>query len=145
MANESPLMHLGWAVAGADYRNSTLSGTTHGGNGGSPQFQAVYFSTTEELTVLLCTAVGAKVVGILQNKPNDGEAADVGIFGMTKAIAGATSVVAGGEVMVDSSGCLIAYASAAGRYAVGVAMENVAAVGEAFSLFLYGGHGGSVA
>lgn len=145
MANEAPGLDIGWMVAGADYRNSTLSGTTHAGNGGSPQFQAVRVSTAEDLTVLLCTSSTNTFLGILQNKPNDGEAADVRVFGVSKAVAGTTTVTAGIELMPDSSGLLIPFASAAGVRAVGVAMTSAAAVGEVFSAFIYGGHGGSLA
>lgn len=146
MATESPLLHLGWLAAGADYRNSTNSGTTHAGDNGSPQFQAVRVSTVEDLTVLLCTASGQQALGILQNKPNDGEAADVGVFGVSKAVAGTTTVIAGLKLMVDSSGCLIPYASAAGQCSIGVALESPATVGQVFSAMIYGyGAQGSVA
>lgn len=145
MAEESPLLHWGWGVAGADYRNSTYSGTTHAGNGGSPQFQAVRLSTAEDQTILLCTSSTNSFLGILQNKPNDGDAADVGIFGVSKAVAGTTTVVAGIDLMPDSSGCLIPYSSAAGQRAVGMAITSASAVGEVFSMLIYGGHGGSVA
>lgn len=147
MANESNLTKIGWLLAGGDFRNSTLSGTTHSGNNGSAQFQAVRVSTVADLTVLLCTASGQPAFGILQNKPSTGEAADVAVFGVSKAVAGATSVVAGVEVMVDSSGCLIAYASAAGRAAMGIALNTPSAAGELFDMAIYGfgNRGGSIA
>lgn len=147
MATESPLIHDGsQTVAGGDYRNSTNSGTTHGGNGGSPQFQAVRISTVADRTVLLCTASGQPAYGILQNKPFTGEAADVGIFGVSKAVAGATSVAAGLKLMVDSSGQLIAYASSSGAVAIGVALETPAAAQQVFTAFIWGmGGPGSIA
>lgn len=144
MATESPLLHDGsHTVAGGDFRNSTNSGTTHAGQNGSPQFQAVRLSTVAENTVLLCTAAGQAIYGILQNKPYTGEAADVGIFGVSKAVAGTTTIQPGQDLMVDSSGCLIPYASAAGLSRVGKAVSQPAAVGEVFSMALYGfGQGG---
>jgi len=147
MAFEASLQHYGAALAGADYRNSTLSGTTHTGPSGSPQYQAVRLSTVADNTVLLTTVSGQIAFGILQNKPNTGEAADVGIFGVSKAVAGATSVAAGVRLMVDSSGCLIAYASAADKAAIGIALTTPAAAGEIFSAAIYGfgGNVGSIA
>jgi hypothetical protein len=146
MATESPLIHDGaQTVAGADYRNSTYSGTTHAGNGGSPQFQAVRLSTVAERTVLLCTANGQPAYGLLQNKPALGEAADVGIFGVSKAIAGTTTILPGMRVMPDSSGCLIPYASAAGVAQMGYAISAPAAVGEVFSAYIFGYGPGSIA
>lgn len=148
MATESPLLHDGsQTVAGADYRNSTNSGTTHAGPSGSPQFQAVRLSTTAERTVNLCTASGQPIYGILQNKPYTGEAADVGIFGITKAVAGTTTVTAGSDVMTDSSGCMIPYTSAAGQARAGRSLTSPAAVGEVFTMAVYGfgAGGGSIA
>lgn len=146
MANEGPLLHDGTLIAGGDYRNSTLSGTTHGGNGGSPQFQAVRLSTATDRTVLLTTANGQQVYGILQNKPSSLEAADVGFWGVSKAIAGTTTVLAGGRLMADSSGFMIPYASAAGVADCGYALMTPTAVGEVFTMFITGLAGkGSIA
>ncbi len=136
MATDSPLLRDGTILSGADYRNSTLSGTTHSGQNGSPQFQAVRLSSSTDKTILLCTAAGQTVYGILQNKPALGDAADVGIFGITKAVAGGT-VTPGATLQVDSSGCLVAYSSATGINKVGYALEG-ASVGQVFSMALYG-------
>lgn len=144
MATESPLIHDGaQTVAGGDFRNSTNSGTTHAGPNGSMQFMAVRLSTVADRTVLGTTAAGQQVYGILQNKPYTGEAADVGIFGVSKAVAGTTTVVAGGLLEADSSGCVIPYSSAAGIAALGIALETATAVGAIVSVALYGfGRGG---
>lgn len=148
MATESPLLHDGsHTVAGSDFRNSTYSGSTRLGPSGSGQFAAVRLSTVADLTVLGCTVSGQQIYGILQNKPNTGEAADVGIFGVTKAVCGTTTVVAGVKVMADSSGNMVAYSSAAGVNACGIALETPPSVGAVFTMALYGFGvgGGSVA
>jgi len=146
MAVESPLLHIGYLLSGADYRNSTYSGTTHGGNAGSPQFQFVRLSTVADLTVLLTTLAGQPALGVLQNKPNTGEAADVGFMGVSKVVCGTTTVVAGLKIMADSSGCAVAYSSAADRAAAGIALETPQAVGAVFSAFIFGAGGpGSIA
>jgi hypothetical protein len=43
-------------------------------------------------TVGLCTAATDRPIGVLQNKPASGEAAEVCIFGITKLLAGGTIV-----------------------------------------------------
>lgn len=144
MATESPLLHDGGnTVAGTDMRNSTNTGTTHMGQNGSPQFQAVLLGTTAR-TVILATS-GSQIYGVLQNKPNVGDAADVGIFGVTKIVAGATSVLAGGLLMVDSSGCAIAYSSQAGSAAIGRALEAPTAAGQIITAMIWGGGVGALA
>src|SRR4051812_47110957 len=102
MANESPMISWGWGISGFDARNSTNSGTTRGGPSGSGQFLAVIVSTAADLTVLLSTVAGDKCIGILQNKPSTGIAANVAVFGMSKAVAGAT-ITAGQELMNSST------------------------------------------
>lgn len=148
MATESPLLHDGsQTVAGADFRNSTYSGSTRLGPSGSGQFAAVRLSTVADRTVLGCTVTGQSIYGILQNKPNVGEAADIGIFGVSKAVCGTTTVTAGSKVQADSSGNMVAYSSAAGVVACGVALETPQSVGQVFTMaiFGFGQGGGSVA
>lgn len=143
MANESPLVHWGWGKSGFDARNSTYSGTTRGGLNGSGQFLAVQCSTTADLTVNVCTVAGMKITGILQNKPSTGIAADVGIFGVSKAVAGSSAIAAGQELMVSSTtpGALIPYATASGQFPVARSLEAAGTVGQLFSALIYGGSG----
>lgn len=145
MAVEGPKIDLGWCISGGDYRNSTNSGTTRGGPSGSGQFLAVQLSTVTSLTVNLTTVSGMKMLGLLQNKPSTGIAADVAIFGISKAVAGLT-IAAGQELQVSSTqaGALIPFSSAAGIYPVARALESAASVGQVFSAFIYGGSGGAV-
>lgn len=144
MANESPLLHDGaQCVLGFDARNSTFSGTTLSGPSGSGQYLAVRLSTTADRTVLLASTVGAGGIfyGILQNKGSTGQVADVGVFGISKAVCGATSNLTGGvkvSVTNSSAGTLIAYSSAANVYPVGVALETPSAAGAIFTVALYG-------
>lgn len=145
MANESPLIHDGaQCVLGFDARNSTFSGTTNAGPSGSGQYLAVRLSTTADRTVLLCsTAAGVanigSMYGILQNKGSSGSVADVGIFGISKAVAG-LAIVGGAQLAPSSTapGSLIPFSSAADTYAIGVAIET-ASVGQVFTMRLYGG------
>lgn len=147
MANEGIALRDGFGLAGIDFRDSTFTGTTHLGPNGSLQYSAVRLSTLADHTFLGCTVSGQLAYGIIQNKPSTGEAADVIVFGISKAIAGATSVAAGVDLMVDSSGNLIAYASGATVSRIGRALTTPAAAGEVFTAAIYGFGigGGSIA
>lgn len=138
MSFEYGLQHLGFLVAGVDGRDSTYSGSTHAGPNGSLQFMAVRASTVADVTILGCTAAGQAIMGVLQNKPGIGEAADVGIEGISKCVAGST-FGPGIELMVDSSGCLIPYTTVSGQFRVGRSQETVGTVGQIFAALLYGG------
>lgn len=142
MATEAFTLHDGLEIAAADYRNSTYSGSTRLGPSGSGQFLAVRLSTSADRTVALTTADGAPVHGILQNKPSSGIAADVVIFGMTKAVAGSTSITAGLDLMASSSGAMIAFSAAANVQRIGRAYEAAGTFGQIFSMFLFAGGGG---
>jgi hypothetical protein len=106
MATEGPLIHDGsQCTAAANYYNpaSALDGPN-----GSGQFLCVYISAARVVTVQ--TSSGGAVYGILQNTPASGQAADVGIMGVTKAVAGA-SFSAGANLMCDTAGRLITQTS----------------------------------
>lgn len=133
MASESPLLHDGaQTVAAANYGN--LAGLA--GPGGSGQFLAVLLSAAADRTSALVAAAGAQAYGILQNKPALGEVADVGIYGITKAVAGAT-ITRGSYLMTDTSGRLVAWVAGSGYAQLGVAIES-AVVGQIFTAYIQG-------
>lgn len=118
-------------------RNSTYSGSTRLGPNGSAQFLCVRLSTAEDRTVYLTTADGVNAYGILQNKPSTGVAADVGIWGISKAVSGSTAIAAGMSLMAGSSGALIPFSAAANAVRVGRSLEAVAALGQIFTMQFY--------
>lgn len=131
MATEGVLIHDGaQCVAAADYSNT--AGLL--GQGGSAQFYGVYISAAR--TVAIGNATTARCYGILQNKPKLGEAADVGVFGPTKMYANGT-IAAGGLLMMDSGGRIVAWASGAGNPQLGQALE-AAVAGQVFIGFFFG-------
>lgn len=143
MATETPLITDGaQTVAGADFRRSSITGSTLFGPNGSGQFLAVTLSTTVDRTVNISTASGQPCYGILQNAPALGDAAAVGVFGVSKVVAGSSSVAPGQDLMATSSGALIAYSSAAGVAKIGCALEAFTSIGGVFSAFIYGRTGG---
>ncbi len=73
------------------------------------------------------------VIGILQNNPNSGQAATIGYFGETKAVAGG-SVTLGVDVTANTSGRVTAAVS--GDYMIGMALEAAANDGENIRILL---------
>jgi len=132
MATDSPLIHDGsQMVAAANYYNpaSALAGP-----GGSGQFLGVNISASR--TVAVQTTVGGQIYGVMQNTPPSGIAADVGIAGITKMVAGA-SITAGAELMVDASGRFITWVSGSGYFKVGQALETTSAANNVFTGMIY--------
>lgn len=138
MAVEGPGINLGYCVASFDGRNSTYTGTTHFGPNGSAQFLAVKMSSTADLTVSLKASSTERGVGVLQNKPTTGIAADVRFIGVTKAIAGTTTITNGMAVIFGSSGVALPFSTASGGFAEGQALEAPATAGQVFSVLLSG-------
>lgn len=140
MAVEATLLVDSLHISTADYRNSTQSGTTRMGPSGSGQYLAVKQSTVNAGVIYTSTLAGQPAFGILQNKPKDGEAAAVAFFGISKAVAATTTITAGGDLMVDTSGCMTPYTSAAAqsRFARQVGNKLPTSVGEVFSVAIYG-------
>lgn len=93
------------------------------------QFYAVVISGSRTVGL---AAANAGMRGILQNKPTSGQAADICIEGVCKAIAGGT-ITAGNKLQVDLNGKLIANTTGADAYTVAVANESAVA-GDIFSI-----------
>lgn len=110
-ATEGPLTHDG-------------SQTTAGADLSAKQFYAVKLSAAR--AVNLMAASTDDCYGILQNKPTSGQAADVGIFGVSKAIAGA-AISAGAKLMANSSGKVITFVGGSANTLVGWAIEAASA------------------
>lgn len=122
MASESPLIHDGaQCVAAANYWNPT---SALAGQGGSGQFLAVAVSAAANRTVVLASVAGQKIYGILQNKPALGEVADVGIFGVTKAMVGTAGSTRGSAQMVDATGAVTDWTSTGNKAQIGYALET---------------------
>lgn len=134
LATESPLIHDGsQTTASADMSNTGgLDGPS-----GSGQFLAVVVSGPRAVAV---ATAGVAVYGILQNKPKSGEAADVGIVGVTKAVAGA-AVTSPQLLQTDANGRLIPATSTLHR--VAMAIESAAATGVIFTVALVPGFAGT--
>lgn len=80
---------------------------------------------TAAFSVNLTTAIGESSLGILQNKPNTGEAAEVVRSGLCKVKSGA-AIAAGADLMVGADGRIITAATAGSRK-IGIALEAATA------------------
>lgn len=131
MATESPLISDGsQTVASVNMAN----GAGLSGNGGSGQFYAVQITGTR--TTGPCSALGQAVYGICQNKPSIGDANNVGVFGVSKMIAGGT-INAGQKLMTSAAGLIMPWVAGSGYQQLGVALESAVA-GQIFSGFVFG-------
>jgi len=152
MATESPLIHDGGQntlSTANDARRSSITGTTLSGPNGSGQFYWVTLSTSVNRTAAFAsTAPGTTPwypYGVLQNTPQPGGAVDVGIFGITKLIAGTTTILAGTQISPSStvSGLTSPWAANQIYLRCGIALEAPTTVGQVFTALIYGPQGGS--
>lgn len=136
MATEGPLTHDGsQCTAFANYYNPAVALL---GVGGSGQFLAVSLQAARVLQIVTGPTAGP-VYGILQNTPMATEAADVGIAGISKAVAGAV-ITFGQELMCGTGatlGQLVPWVGGAANWKVGFAIEGAAAQGVVFTMMIY--------
>ena len=116
MATEGPLIHDGGqCTAGTNMG----SGASLSGYNGTGQFLGVVISGGR--AVVPDTTGGAVIYGVLLNQPSSGQAADVGLVGSTKVMAGGT-ISAGYDLMTNASGQAVSATSTNHRF--GIAIEG---------------------
>lgn len=132
MATEGNLTHDGTqCTANANFYNPAVA--LFGVNG-SGQFLAVVLSAARVLSI--ASSATAPIYGILQNTPLATDPADVGIAGISKAVAGA-AISAGAELTIDSSGRFITWTAGGARMKMGMAIEAAGALGVVFTMMIY--------
>ncbi|QCO07399.1 hypothetical protein [Azospirillum argentinense] len=105
--------------------NMTRIGTfTAGVDLSDHQYKAVMLSTAADDSVIPPSGQGAMCIGILQNAPKAGSKADVCVFGITRAVGGAT-VTRGARVTANGADGEIGAASS-GDYVLGVLTQGTA-------------------
>lgn len=92
------------------------------------QFKIVKIDTAANKQVVLQASLGARGDGVLLNKPTANQAADVGLYGTMKALAGAAVATAGIELAVDATSRLIGAVST--NQVFGISISSAAAAGE---------------
>lgn len=83
----------------------TLPGVVAGADLSAWQYKPVKFASTAG-QVIKATATTDAIIGILQNDPASGEAADVAIAGVSKAITGTSVLAIGAAWTANSTGVL---------------------------------------
>lgn len=121
MATEQRGFHVGTQLANADLSALQFTAVKSVNNSGKAEVAA---NTTS----------GGKIMGVLQNKPKSGEAADVMVVGVTKMVAGA-AVTAGVNVMSDAAGKAI-LAATTGSTMIGIALSTAGGAGEIIDVLL---------
>ena len=96
------------------------------------QYYIVYMSAAN--SVNLCGANG-KAIGILQNKPNTGEAAVVRVLGTTKVICSDTGVAVGDYITSDGDGKAEEY-DANYEFCIGMALEACGTAGDIIEMLI---------
>ena len=146
MTVQDPQIRLGWMTLSTldDARRSAITGSTINGPNGSGQFYWVYMSTLADFVFRLGSTVNAltpssltPVVGILQDTPGPGLAGSVCVFGVTKAIAGSTTIARGTALQVSSTlgGSLVPALTGNGP-PIGYALETPTALQQIFAVML---------
>jgi hypothetical protein len=101
----------------------------------SNQFKCVELSAEDQVDT--CDGTTDFVLGVLQNKPLAGEAAEVMIYGVTKAVSdGTTPISVGDPLGVDTSGRVVKITAAAGAKSLGRALQASSAAGTIISVLL---------
>lgn len=100
------------------------------------QFYAVELSAASQVDV--CDAATDIAIGILQNNPGAGQAAQVRKMGRSKAVAGAGTITVGNRVGTDANGAVVAK-SAAADWCIGLAETASSASGTVIDVSLSGG------
>lgn len=141
MAVELQGFGIGWLRSTADMRNSTNSGSTQPGPNGSGQFLAVTISTAgggDGYFSVFGATIGTPL-GILQDKPNAGQAGNIMTMGVSKVVSGSTAIVSGNYLMPSTAGAMMPWSAGTG-FAFARALEGAGSVGQVFSAYIFGGY-----
>ncbi len=106
----------------------SVPGLLAGANLASSQYKVVIWASTAS-EVILAADPDVGVLGLLQNDPADGEAADVAVMGIAKGICESTAITYGGKVTTNSTGEL-QLTTTDEDMIVGIALEASSAVGD---------------
>lgn len=112
----------------------TIPGLVATGNLASSQYKVVIAASTAGAVKVGATAASDAILGILQNDPASGEAAEVACVGICKALA-ETSVTYGCKLTVSSTGRVKATTTDKDE-AIGIALKASSAAGDIIPVLL---------
>ncbi len=110
---------------------NSLPGVEAGADFTAQQFLGVTLDANEQAVL---PAAGAQIVGILQNKPDVGQAATIWGPGATSKVVAGGAFDAGDDLSVDADGKFVEATS--GQYIVGKAVTGAAAEEEIGTVFI---------
>jgi len=102
------------------------------------QYYLVKSDTSGSPMTIILGGANEKVIGVLQNEPEQGEAAEVRVDGTSKVVAG-TPISVGDMVSCDADG-KANKVEAADKWAVGIALEEASAAGDIIEILLCQGY-----
>jgi hypothetical protein len=127
-------------AAGYTTRYDSIPGLTAAADlSSSKQFKAVKLLSTAGTVNLVATSVLTEgVVGLLQNNPKSGDAAEVAVSGIAKGMAGTSTIVIGSLLTFNTTSNLIKTTTDNAKV-VGQALTASAAIGDIISVLLFPG------
>lgn len=111
----------------------TLPGLVATSSLAAKQYTPVKLASTAG-QVIAATATTDLIIGILQNDPAAGEAAEVAALGIAKAVAGTSTVTKGAALSANSTGVI---GAVAGKV-IGIALEAPTAKGDIIQVLVTG-------
>lgn len=113
----------------------SVPGLLAGANLSTKQYYCVKAASTAGEVVLAADPDVHTLMGLLQNDPADGEAADVAVLGIAKGICESTAITYGAPVTTNSTGELQLSVTDEDKI-LGQALEASSAVGDIISILL---------
>lgn len=120
-------------------RYETIPGLTANADLSAQQFKVVSLQSTAGICQLAATSIlVSKVVGLLQNNPKSGEAAEVAYSGIAKGIAGTSTIAVGSVLAVNTTSRLVG-TTTDNIQAIGKSLTAASAIGDVISVLLMPG------
>ena len=117
-------------------RYETIPGLTANADLSTHQFKVVSLQSTAGVCQLAATSIiVSKVVGVLQNNPKSGDAAEVAYSGIAKAIAGTSTIVVGSLLTVNTTSRVVG-TTTDNTQVVGKALAASSAIGDIIPVLL---------
>jgi hypothetical protein len=108
------------------------------------QYSVVKFQSTDD-QVIAVTATSDVGIGICENDPATGEPAKVIMSGVTKALAGTSTIAQGNLLAFNTTARLVnisVNSTTDQRPTIGIALDDAGASGDLIRLFVKSGYGG---
>lgn len=117
-------------------RYDTIPGLTASADLSAQQFKVVkLLSTAGQVNLAATSVITETVIGLLQNNPKSGDAAEVAVQGIAKGIAGTSTIVIGSILGVNTTSRLVK-TTTDNIQQVGKALAAASAIGDVIPVLL---------